>query len=200
MIHLERRRLLDLLETLDDDAWQATSLCDAWTARHVVAHLTAGAKTGTASWIRSMLFAGFNPATHNDRRLREQLGATPAETLGRFRSAIDTTIAPANAYAAMLGENIVHGQDIARPLGLTLTPDPKALLKVARFFARKDFSVNSKSQVAGLSLVATDADFDSGSGPEINGPLLALVMVMAGRGAFIDQLEGDGVGELAARL
>ena len=96
----------------------------------------------------------------------------------------------------MLGENIVHSQDTAVPLGKTIEPDPEALLKVARFFARKDFAVNSKTQVAGLRLEATDADFRNGSGPILRGPLLSLVMVMAGRRIFLEQLEGDGVAHL----
>lgn len=197
MIHAERRRLLGLLDQLDESEWNTTSLCGEWSTRHVVAHLTAGARTGTFAWMRSMLFAGFNPERHNDRRLREYLGTSPAETLENFRWAIDTKVAPADAYAAMLGENIVHSQDIAVPLSKTIKPDPEALLKVARFFARKDFAVNSKSQVAGLRLEATDADFRSGSGSILRGPLLALVMVMAGRGIFLEQLEGDGVAHLS---
>lgn len=189
-----------LLEALPVDGWYAQSLCDEWSVDQVVAHLTAGATTGTARWIRSMLFAGFNPAKHNDRRLREQLGVTPADTFERFRRASEAQIAPSNAYAAMLGENIVHGQDIAQPLGLELRPDPAALLKVARFYIRKDFAVNSKSQVQNLRLEATDAEFEGGSGPLVRGPLLALVMVMAGRKTCIAGLDEDGVPELGKRF
>ncbi|HEX5598962.1 MAG TPA: hypothetical protein VFX61_23545, partial [Micromonosporaceae bacterium] len=41
-----------------------------------------------------------------------------AETLAKFRAAISATTAPLGHPAAWLGEIVVHGQDIRRPLGL----------------------------------------------------------------------------------
>jgi hypothetical protein len=51
-------------------------------------------------------------------RLVEQLGATPAETLERFRDTVTSTTKPPLPTVAMLGEAIVHGEDIRRPLGI----------------------------------------------------------------------------------
>jgi hypothetical protein len=51
-------------------------------------------------------------------RLAEQLGATRAETLARFRSVVTSTIKPPVPAVAVLGETIVHGADIRRPLGI----------------------------------------------------------------------------------
>ncbi|MEV6902742.1 hypothetical protein [Amycolatopsis sp. NPDC051372] len=64
---------------------------------------------------------------------------------------------------------IVHAEDIRRPLGLKHEPDAEGLLAVARFFATKNFAVNSKTVAAGLTLRATDADFAEGAGPEAAG-------------------------------
>ncbi|MFD2839457.1 maleylpyruvate isomerase family mycothiol-dependent enzyme [Populibacterium corticicola] len=200
LIHAERRRLLALLETLTDDQWAYPSLCGRWTVEQVTAHLTAAAHTGTLAWIFSIVRAGFNPAKHNDRLLSRYLGETPDHTLNEYRASVELTVSPTKDYAAFLGETIVHGQDIAQPLGLNLTPDPTALLEVAQFFAAKDFAVNSKTLVSGLRLHATDADFMTGTGPLVEGPLLALVMVMAGRERYLDHLTGDGLSELGARL
>jgi hypothetical protein len=94
----------------------------------------------------------------------------------------------------------VHSEDIRKPLGLPHAPDPAGLAVVARFFATRDFSVNSKRQVKGLRLVATDAGFRAGRGPVVEGPLLSLVMVLAGRPAFLPDLHGEGVPELRRRL
>jgi hypothetical protein len=50
------------------------------------------------------------------------------------------------------------------------------------------------------SVLATDADFTAGRDPVVEGPLLSLVMAMAGRPAFLPDLHGDGVPVLRRRL
>lgn len=200
LIHAERARLADLLEGLDPEQWATESLCSGWSVEQVVAHISAAANTGTLAWLLSMARARLDAGRHNDRLLARYRGSTPAETLEKYRDSIGSTVAPANAYVAILGEAIVHGQDIARPLGIELAPDATALRKVARFFANKDFTVNSRSLVEGLSLAADDASFETGSGPAVRGNLLDLVMTMAGRPGYAAGLTGKGADELRRRL
>lgn len=200
MIHAERARLAELLGHLDAAQWEGPSLCANWNVEEVVAHLSAAANTGRWAWIRSIIRTGFDPDKHNARLLERHLGSTPGETLATFRKSITATIAPTKDYPAFLGEVIVHGQDIARPLGRELSPDTEALAEVARYFAAKDFAVNSKTLVKGLSLKAVDAEFESGSGPEVTGRLLDLVMAMAGRPEVVEVLSGPGVADLRERM
>ena len=200
LIHTERARLADLLTTLEPEQWALATQCADWTVEQVVAHLTAAANTGRWAWIRSIIRAGFDPAKHNARLLERHLGATPEETLARFRDSITKTVAPTKDFQAFLGEIIVHGQDIARPLERDLPPDAEATVEVARYFASKDFAVNSKTLVKGVRLSAVDADFESGSGPEVTGRLLDLVMAMAGRPEVLTDLTGSGVSELRRRM
>lgn len=109
---------------------------------------------------------------------------------------------PSKNLPPWLGELVVHGQDIRHPLGLEHAPDPGAVAVVAGFFAGRDFAVNSRSQVKGLHLRATDAEFSTNDPglPVVEGPLLDLVMVMAGRPAHLERLSGPGLGELRRRL
>lgn len=200
MMREARASLAADLETLREDQWRAPSLCGEWDVEHVVAHLTAGASIGQLAWFRSIIAAGFRPAVHNERRLREHLGATPAETLERFRAVVESTTTPSKHLVAYLGEALVHGQDIREPLGLTTEPSVEALTPVAGFFAKRDFTVNSASAVKGLSLRATDGPFAAGAGMEVTGPTLALVMTMAGRSAYLDRLDGPGVTALRNRV
>lgn len=195
----ELAALVDDLSALDPRQWRSTTLCADWDVEEVVAHLGAAATTTRLGWIRSIVAARFDADVHNRRRLEEFRGATPHETLERFRH-VGTITLPVKSSPAGLGEVIVHAEDIRKPLGLRHTPDAAGLLAVARFFATKDFAVNSRTLVKGLALRATDADFREGSGPEVRGPLLSLVMVMAGRRAFLPVLDGDGVPELSGRL
>lgn len=200
LIHAERDRVAGMLDGLPEADWQVKTLCFDWSVNEIVAHLTAGANTGLIRWMTSMLRAGFKPEKHNQRQLARYLGRSPAETRAMFRASITNTTAPTKDDAAWLGEVIVHGQDIARPLELNLKPDRAAVEEVARFYATKDFAVNSKSLISGLTLEANDADFRTGSGPIVRGQLLYLVMAMAGRPAYLADLEGDGVDVLRGRI
>ncbi|WP_067652003.1 maleylpyruvate isomerase family mycothiol-dependent enzyme [Nocardia harenae] len=198
MIHTERRALADDLAELSAEQWAAPSLCSEWTVEEVVAHLTAAADTGPVRWVRSMAGARFDAAKHNARRIAQYRGADPAETLARFLAVVDSTTAASGHTAAWLGEVVVHAQDIRQPLGLPARPGLEACTQVARFFASRNFAVNSKDAVAGLRLEATDGPFAAGAGPLVTGPTLALVMAMAGRGAYRAELTGPAVAALGA--
>lgn len=119
--HAERAALADDLAGLYDAQWAQPSLCGRWVVEEVVAHLTAAASIGPLRWFASVLGARFDFELHNERRLAEHRGATPAETLERFRRVVASTTAPLGPTAAFLGEVIVHAQDIRRPLGLPRT-------------------------------------------------------------------------------
>lgn len=198
-IHRERAALADELTTLTAPQWAARSLCGRWTVEEVLAHLTAAASTGRWRWIRSMLAARFDADLHNQRRMREYRGADPAETLARFRAAVPSTAAPSGHTPAWLGEVVVHGMDIRRPLGLSGAPSLAAVTEVARFFVRHDFTVSGRTAAAGLRLTATDGPFGAGSGPEVRGSTLALVMAVAGRAEYCAELTGPGVATLRER-
>ncbi|GAA5071401.1 maleylpyruvate isomerase family mycothiol-dependent enzyme [Nocardia iowensis] len=199
MAHAERAALVEDLAGLDDGQWGRRSLCGRWVVEEVVAHLTAGASIGRVRWLVSVLGARFDFDRHNDRRLAEHRGATPAETLERFRAVVTSTTAPSGHTAAWLGEVVVHAQDIRRPLGLTRTPSVAATTEVARFFAGRDFTVASRRIIEGLHLEATDGPFAVGTGPLVRGTTIALTMAMAGRHAYCDDLAGPGVPTLRAR-
>lgn len=198
-IHAERAALAEDLALLDDAQWAAPSLCGRWCVEEVVAHLTAAASLGPLRWIASMLGARFDPGLHNARRLAEHRGATPAETLDRFRAVVTSTRAASGHTPAWLGEVIVHAQDVRRPLGLARTPSVGAAGAVATFYASRDFAVPSRTAVDGLRLEATDGPFTHGDGPPVRGTTIALVMAMAGRPAYHADLDGPGVAILRGR-
>ncbi len=199
LAHAERAALADDLSGLTAAQWQQDTLCDKWTVEEVVAHLTAAASLSQWRWLRSMLFARFRPDVHNQRRLTEHRGDDPAETLDRFRAIIDSTTAPTGHVPAYLGEIVVHGQDIRRPLGLARTPDIDTLTPIAEFFARRNFAVPSSARIADLQLRADDGPFVAGNGALVTGSTVALVMSMAGRAPYVDELDGPGVQLLRTR-
>jgi uncharacterized protein (TIGR03083 family) len=200
LVHAERTVLAEDLSGLTAEQWRHGTLCGQWDVEEVVAHLIAAASLNQRRWVRSMLGARFRPDVHNQRRLDEHRGSTPAETLELFHAIIGNAIAPSGHTPAYLGEVVVHAQDIRQPLGLFRTPDVDALTPVADFFARRDFAVASRTTVAGLQLRANDGPFATSTGPLVTGSTLALVMSMAGRAPYFDQLDGPGVPTLRARV
>ncbi|MFE5774399.1 maleylpyruvate isomerase family mycothiol-dependent enzyme [Brachybacterium sp. NPDC056505] len=200
LLRAERSRLVELLTELDTDDWEHSTLCPSWSVHEIVAHLAAAASTPTPIWLLTMIRSRFDTDRHNDRLLRRHLENGPAAAIRSFQATISTTNAPFGALEAALGEVVVHGQDIARPLGLPLDPSPEALRTVAEFFARKDFAVNSATLVKGLQLCSTDLDLRLGDGPAVCGTALDLVLTMAGRAQAADCLEGEGAVLLRERL
>jgi uncharacterized protein (TIGR03083 family) len=118
VVHAERAALAADLEHLTDQQWATRSLCAEFTVRQVLAHLTAGASLNRVRWLAGVIRCRFDFDKHNAMRLAEELGATPAETLARFRRAVTSTTKAPVPTAAVLGETIVHGEDIRQPLGI----------------------------------------------------------------------------------
>ncbi|MFJ5962846.1 maleylpyruvate isomerase family mycothiol-dependent enzyme [Pseudarthrobacter oxydans] len=198
-IQAERTALAEDMESLTAEQWQHPTLCSQWDVEQVLAHLTAAASLNQWQWLRSILGARLRPDVHNQRRLAEHRGRTPAETLERFRAILGSTKAPSGHLAAYLGEVVVHAQDIRQPLGLPRTPSVEALTVVADFYAGRDFTVKSGTLAAGLQLRADDGSFAAGTGPMVTGSTLALVMGMAGRKPYLDELAGPGLPILRLR-
>jgi hypothetical protein len=56
-----------------------------------------------------------------------------------------------------------------------------------------------KKRINGVTLRMTDADWSYGSGPEVAGPGIAVLMAMVGRKIALGDLNGDGVAVLSGR-
>jgi uncharacterized protein (TIGR03083 family) len=199
LIHAERAFLAADLAELTEQRWATRSLCDLFTVREVLAHLTAGASLSPVRWMAGVIRCRFDFDRQVAMRLAEHMGATPAETLARFRRVIASTTKPPVAVVAMLGETIVHGEDIRRPLGIERDYPVTTLTAVASYYQGSDLPVNTKKRAGGLRLTATDGPFAAGAGPQVSGTTLALVMAMAGRAPYCDELDGDGVAILRER-
>jgi uncharacterized protein (TIGR03083 family) len=199
LVHAERAALADDLAGLNDQEWETQSLCTGLTVREVLAHITASASLNPLRWMAGVIRCRFDFDRQVAMRLAEQLGATPAETLARFRHVASSRTKPPLPVAALLGEAIVHGEDIRRPLGIRHAYPITTLTRTAEYYGSSDLVVPAKERVTGLRLVATDGPFTVGSGPLVTGSTLVLIMAMTGRGTYCDELGGDGVAILRNR-
>ena len=84
LIRAERVALIADLENLTDAQWSTQSLASAWTVRDVLAHMTTTAKMTPGRFIGKMAGAGFRFNAMTDQGVKEELGATPADTLAGF--------------------------------------------------------------------------------------------------------------------
>lgn len=93
----------------------------------------------------------------------------------------------------------VHAEDIRRPLGIAPDYPHAAVIDVLNFYKTSHTLIGTKKRVAGVKLVATEADWSHGEGPGASGPLLSLLLAATGRTAGLDDLSGAGVEILRSR-
>jgi uncharacterized protein (TIGR03083 family) len=198
-IHHERAALARDLSDLNDEQWQTRSLCGDWTVQQVLGHMTAAAVTNPAKWFVRFAGTGFRFGTLINNDIATQTADGPAQTLARFRAIENSNGHPPGPVDSWLGETIVHAEDIRRPLGIAHDYPVDALTRLANFYSGSNLLIGAKKRVAGLTLRTTDADWSAGSGPEVAGPAIAIVMAMTGRTVALDGLKGDGVDTLRSR-
>lgn len=199
VIHAERKALATDLGALGQDQWASPSLCATWTVRDVLAHMTATAKMTPPAFFAKLAGTGFSFDRLQEKNIAAGQGATPADTLSRFEAELTSVKHPPGPVDSWLGETIVHAEDIRRPLGIRHDYPPGAVTRVADFYKGSNLLIGAKRRIAGLSLRATDADWTHGTGPQVSGPMLSLLLAMTGRKASLGDLSGDGVAVLRER-
>ncbi|HEX6248545.1 MAG TPA: maleylpyruvate isomerase family mycothiol-dependent enzyme, partial [Nocardioidaceae bacterium] len=194
----QRTRTANLLEQLTAEQWEHPSLCEGWTVRHVAAHLTLqqqrvrDALAFVAHNPRMLRNLTLNATIHDSAVLQAQL-LSDQEIVSRIRAMIGSR--RHNAFVTpleTLTDILVHSQDVAIPLGLDLTmrPTASALAATRRWDTRGTWLawVNARLPLDGYRLTATDTDWTRGQGPEVAGPIGALLLLLTGRSAALEQL------------
>lgn len=199
VIHEERKALASDLGSLEEAKWSTPSLCTEWTVRDVLAHMTATAKMSAPGFFVKLAGSGFKFGKVQSGGIAAEQGSSPADTLARFDAIVTSTGHPPGPSATMLGEVIVHSEDIRRGLGMQHAYPTEAVVQAADFFKGSNLIIGTKTRITGLKLSATDTDWSTGDGPEVEGPILALLMAMTGRKAAASELKGEGVAALSAR-
>ncbi|BBY44050.1 maleylpyruvate isomerase family mycothiol-dependent enzyme [Mycolicibacterium celeriflavum] len=196
LVHAERRALIADLETLDEAQWVQPSLCDGWSVHDVAAHMVDVATTTRLGFVAAMAKARFDFDRQNAHGIERARGASPQQTLQRLREAAARTSTPPAPLDTRIVEEVLHGEDIRRPLGFTREYPMEAVVRALRHQARMSASFGgAKDLVKRIRIVATDADVALGSGSQVRGPALALLLAISGRRVALDELDGPGVAE-----
>jgi uncharacterized protein (TIGR03083 family) len=201
LVHAERAALIDDLERLDDHRWETPSLCREWTVHDVVAHLVDTARTTRLGFLVSLARARFDFDRQNARGVERERRASPVETLEQLRRVASRTSGPPAPLDTRLVEEVVHGEDIRRPLGLTRSYPQEAVVRSLRLQTRTPASFGgAKELVARVRLTAADADVSIGDGPDVTGTALSLLLAVSGRRVALDDLAGPGVDALTSAI
>lgn len=202
MIADERRRLADLVESLNAEQLRTRSLCEAWSVKEVVGHLVATVASSRVSVLLLLVRSGFNIHVAN-ARLAALMAEHPAHELATMlrAHAENPFCPPVVGYRGQLTELQIHGQDIRRPLGIPHE------LRSDRLHVSLDFLVGGralgfvpKSRPAGLRFEATDLEWSWGSGPLIRGTAEAVMLALTGRRTALADLSGAGTSALDRRI
>lgn len=198
----QRRAIADLLAGLAPDEWDRPSLCAGWRIREVAAHVAVtpdppplGVILATAVRARG----DYNRMV--DLLTRRYSGQRPAELVASLRAHADSRRLPAlTNYRNILMDTLVHAQDMAIPLGRPLPVDPEAAAAAAAHAVTVGRPVFDPHRLDGVRLCATDTAWSAGTGAELRGPALALLLAVCGRRALLGELSGPGVELVASRL
>lgn len=203
----ERRQLVALLEAFTPSQWGHASLCDGWTNRHVVAHLTMGfIPMPQFMWRMIKARGDFNRAADVYAKEKALQGTAALVDLLRTNAA-HRFKPPGMGYEAPLSDVMMHGIDIRRPLGIIRAPmdsatESKRWRTVLESTAQPKNQKFFKNDIGGVSLQATDADWTHGTGPVVRGTSEDLALLLGRRcktDADFAVLSGEGVAILKAR-
>lgn len=187
--------LAGLRETLNPQQWDHPTLCPGWAVRNVAAHVISSPQFGagdlvTALWRGS---GDFDRAMYLDVQNR---GRRPVEEMAADCRRLDGSRrhAPGTSIREPLLDVLVHTQDIALLLGRRHVMP----LEAARTAAERAWSMpvpfRARGRLRGVTLTANDTDRLAGSGPEVWGPVEALLLLLTGRPVALDRLEGPVLG------
>ena len=198
-IHAERKALAAELQGLTDEQWATPTECTEWTVRDVVAHMTATAKISGGAFFPKLIGSGFSLTNMQRKDIARERGDSPADALSRFKAEVDSSKHPPGPNQTWLGEVIIHSEDVRRALGLSHSYPSASVTEVLDFYKGSNLVIGAKKRISGLQLRATDAQWSHGTGPEVSGPALSLLMAMTGRKGALAELSGPGVETLRGR-
>lgn len=181
-IHEQRRTLARLLAGLDPEAWSTPSLCAGWTVRDVAAHVIASPQIRVRDMPGVLVRGRFDFNHAMDVETRRRGRASPEEILEQYDAHDGSRRHPlGTAVTDPLVDVLVHTQDIARPLGLDVGAPPEACAAAADRARFVSPLFGTFGLVRSKRLVATDTEWDRGTGEVIEAPVLELLMLCCGR-------------------
>lgn len=200
---LENGRLgfADLLADLTPEQWEAPSLCDRWTVAEVATHMMVGPTSSMWSFATAMLAARGDFHRANLIMVSRRIGRPRAQIVADLRTfAASRFTPPGMDWHAPLTDFLVHRLDVTHALGLGTDGAPAKAWAPALEFLASDAATRAfrDGGLPALTYVATDLDWQHGSGPEVAAPAEALGLALTHRLVRLGELAGPGAEPLRA--
>lgn len=202
VITSQRLSLAGMLEDLTPEQWGSPSLCSRWRVRDVAAHVALASQFPRT---RTMLVAAVR-ARGSFHRLNHDLAVEhanrpTAQLVAELRAnAASRELPIMTSYPNILLDVLVHGQDIAVPLGIPRAMPIEAACAGATRVWTMGWPFHAQRSLGRFTLTATDAQWTVGTGPAVLGPIEALLLLLTGRPAALPRLSGPGLDELTNQM
>ncbi|WP_410654839.1 maleylpyruvate isomerase family mycothiol-dependent enzyme [Amycolatopsis sp. lyj-112] len=195
----ERLSFADLLEGLGETDWSVKTLCPEWTVHAMAGHLAQSTRNRLKDTLLGVLKAKGNwDRMNTDQAVAYAARFSPAELVAQIRAdAGSPRRSPGAKPIDPLADVLIHGQDIARPLGLVRPMPEQPVIASLEHILVSPFW-GARKRCKDVRLIATDAEWTGGAGPdEVRGPLADLLLAVSGRSAGLATLTGPGAARLA---
>ncbi len=189
----ERRAQVARYSTLTEAQWDAPTLCAGWRVREVLAHTTMAYRYSLPRVLLEMARSGGRFGRMADRRARvDAARLSSAELLACLRDNVEHPwTPPGGGPLGALSHDVIHGLDVAVPLGLDDDASPERIALVLGSMQPRNvryFGVD----LDGVELQATDLDWSLGSGAPVRGRARDLRLAVCGRPLPAGRLTGAG--------
>jgi uncharacterized protein (TIGR03083 family) len=183
IIEQQRLAIADLLDGLSAEQWESPSLCAGWRVRDVAAHVSlVGLPPTPADLFMQGLRVRGNFHRLNTAMSVRRAARPTGQLVADLREHAGSRKVPAvSNHRNVLFDVLVHGQDIAVPLGLDLPMPADGAGEGATRVWTMGWPFWAKRRLRGLRLTATDLDWAVGSGPDVTGSIRALLLLLTGR-------------------
>jgi uncharacterized protein (TIGR03083 family) len=193
VIAAHRRSLADALATLTTAQWRAPSLCAGWTTAHVLAHQTMPFRITEQDYTDGLQRCGGDFTKFSDEIADRDSQLPPAELIAVLRANGDTPWSPGSfGLTGALCHDVIHGLDIAWPLGLAYEIPEPAVRMVLDAVAGPGSQTLFGFPLEGITVAATDLDWSAGQGAELTGQSRDLLPLLAGRAVPRELFDGAG--------
>jgi uncharacterized protein (TIGR03083 family) len=164
-----RRDLADLIAGLDERALATPSMCAGWDVLTCVAH-TACLDGSLAGFMLAMVRYG-GPHRANTGMARRLADQGRDAVVASLRGNADRRISPPGVreYGQFV-DQMIHGFDIRRPIGVRRDPEPDDVRAALGFLTTgRTVGFVRRGVLTGLRVDAVNVAFQSGDGPMVRG-------------------------------
>jgi uncharacterized protein (TIGR03083 family) len=175
-------RLADALEAQPPASWDHASMCEAWHVRDVVAHMTTAARYYGAAFMAEVAAHGGDLNRTVDALAARDGRLDPATLIACLRDeTLHRWTPPGGGAEGALLHAVVHGFDVALPLGLDLGVPADPGVAVLEMLTDGGIHARFGTVIEGIELAVTDLDWSWGHGRLVTGDAATITLALCGR-------------------